>query len=59
MVEVDALGHFPSSDAQEDGAAAVAAGGTVGLESKRCLLTVGSFDQDQLVLPDLVKDALG
>lgn len=57
VVEVDALGDLPAGDAQQDGAAAVAAGGAVRLERERRLLRVGRLDEDELVLPDVVEDA--
>lgn len=59
MVEVDALADFAAGDAQQDGAAAVAAGGAVGLERERGFLRVGRLDEDELVLPDFVEDAHG
>ncbi len=58
VVEVDAFGHFATRDAEEDGAAAVAAGCAVGFEREGGFLTVGRFDEDQFVVPDFVKDTL-
>ena len=57
VVEIDAFGHFAARDAEQDGSAAVAAGCAVGFECQRGFLGVGCFDEDELVLPDLVEDA--
>ena len=57
VVEIDAFGDFAAGDAEEDGAAAVAAGCTVGFECEGCFLRVGCFDQDQFEFPDFVEDA--
>ena len=58
VVEVDAFGDFAARDAEQDGAAAVAACGAVGLERQGCFLAVGRFDQNEFVVPDFVEDAL-
>ena len=57
VVEIDAFGDFAAGDAEEDGAAAVAAGGAVGFEGEGGFLAVGGFDEDEFVLPDFVEDA--
>ena len=57
VVEVDALGDFATRDAEQDGAAAVAAGGTVCFERERGFLRVWGLDEDEFELPDLVEDA--
>ena len=44
VVEVDALGDFAARDAEQDGAAAVAAGGAVGFEREGGLLRVRGLD---------------
>lgn len=57
VVEIDAFADFPPGDAEEDGAAAVAAGGAVGFEREGCFLRIRRFDEDEFVLPDFVDDA--
>lgn len=57
VVEVDAFGDFAARDAEEDGAAAVAARGAVGFEGQGGFLAVGRFDEDEFVFPDFVEDA--
>ena len=57
VVEIDALAHFAAGHAEEDGAAAVAAGCAVGLEGEGGFLRVGRLDEDEFVLPDFVEGA--
>lgn len=57
VIEIDTLADFPTSDTEEDGAAAVAACGAVRFQSKGCLLRIGCFDEYELVSPDFVEDA--
>lgn len=57
VVEIDAFAHFAAGDAQEDGAAAVAAGGPVRFERERGFLRVRRFHEDEFVFPDFVEDA--
>ena len=57
VVEIDSFADFATRDAQEDGAAAVAASCAVGFEGERCFLRVGCFDEDEFVFPDFVEDA--
>lgn len=57
VVEVYAFRDFPAGDAEEDGAAAVAAGGAVRFEGEGSFLGVGRLDEDEFVLPDFVEDA--
>ena len=57
VVEIDALGDFAARDAEQDGAAAVAAGRAVGFEREGGFLAVGRFDEDEFEFPDLVEDA--
>lgn len=57
VVEIDSFADFTARDAEEDGAAAVAAGCAVGFEGEGGFLGVGGFDEDEFVFPDFVEDA--
>lgn len=57
VVEIDSFGDFAARDAEEDGAAAVAAGGAVRFEREGGFLRVRGFDEDEFEFPDFVEDA--
>lgn len=57
VVEINALRDFSSRDAEQDGAAAVAARRAIRFQRQRRFLAVRRFHQDELELPDLVQDA--
>ena len=57
VVEIYTFRHLPPRDAEQDGAATVAACRAVGLESQRGLLRIGRFDENEFVFPDLVESA--
>lgn len=57
VVEIYPFADFSPGNAEEDGAAAVAAGGAVGFEGEGCFLRVRGFDEDEFVFPNFVEDA--
>ena len=57
VVKIDPFGDFTSGNAEQDGAAAVAAGCAIGLERERSFLGVGCLDKDKFEFQDLVEDA--
>ena len=57
VVEIYAFADFAAGDAEEDGAAAVAAGRAIGFQCEGGFLRVGGFDKDEFVFPDFVQGA--
>lgn len=56
VVEIYTFGDFPTGDAEQDGAAAVAASGAVSFECQGSFLGIRRFDKDEFVFPNFIKD---